>query len=71
MRASYLLSIFLSAITASAAAISNELEERATGIVTRPGTGFVLDGKSFISWVPIPIGLTNSQMAISLLCSAK
>jgi hypothetical protein len=47
MCASYLLSIFLGAITASVVAISNELEERATGIVTRSGTGFVLDGKPF------------------------
>jgi mannan endo-1,4-beta-mannosidase len=47
MRVSHLLSIFLGTVTASGAAIATDLEERATGFVTRSGTGFALDGKPF------------------------
>ena len=47
MRPSKLLSIFLGAVAASAATISTDFEERATGIVMRSSTGFVLDDKPF------------------------
>lgn len=42
-----IFSVFLAAATAYAAADTTPLEERATGFVTRSGTGFVVDDKAF------------------------